>query len=100
MTTTERYQMAKTHVREQKDFWIHLALFLVANTGIVTFNLVRNPEKFWFHWVLMGWGAGLLLHGFQTFGGGIAMNWEKRKIKELVKQDEEKEAAQTKSSAT
>ena len=100
MTKTERYQMAQTHVREQKAFWIHLGLFLVSITGMITFNLVRHPDKLWFQWVLMGWGAGILLHGFQKFGGGIAMNWEARKIKELLKQDAEKEAAGTKPSVT
>ena len=100
MTKTERYQMAQARVREQKSFLIHLALFLVAITGMITFNLVQNPDKLWFHWVLMGWGAGILLHGFQAYGGGIAMNWEARKIKELVKQDEDKEAARNESSTT
>jgi hypothetical protein len=100
MTETERIQMATKYVRELKEFWVHLAVFLLVNIGLITFNLVNTPDKLWFHWVLLGWGAGILLHGFKVFGGGIAMNWEARKIKELVKQDEEKETAGTKSSVT
>lgn len=100
MTKSERFQMAQTHVREQKTFWIHLALFLVAITGMIAFNLIRHPEKLWFQWVLIGWGAGIVLHGFQAYGGGIAMKWEARKIKKLVKQEEEQEASETESSVT
>ena len=100
MTETERYQMARKHVRKLKDFWIHLAVFVVVNAGLITLNLVKQPDKFWFHWVLVGWGAGLLLHGFQLFGGAAAKNWEERKIKEIVKPDEEKETYPPKSSAT
>ncbi len=61
--------MADTHVRKQNGFWIHLAVFLVVNAGLITLNLVRSPDKLWFHWVLIGWGAGLLLNGFCVFTG-------------------------------
>ena len=98
MTKAERYQDAKKHVQKQKEFWVHLAVFVVVNAVLITLNLMKTPDKLWFHWVLMGWGAGLLLNGFQVFGNGIAKNWEARKIQELVKQDEEEEASRSKAS--
>ena len=98
MTKAERYQDAKKHVQKQKEFWVHLTLFLIVNAILITLNLAKTPDKLWFHWVLMGWGAGLLLNGFQVFGNGIAKNWEARKIQELVKQDEEEEASRSKAS--
>ena len=61
--------MADTQVRKQNGFWIHLAVFLVVNAGLITLNCVRSPDKLWFHWVLIGWGAGLLLNGFRVFTG-------------------------------
>lgn len=84
MTETERYQTARKQVREQRDFWIHLAVFLFVNSGLITLNLVTQPDQLWFHWVLMGWVAGILVHGFKAFGG---KNWEESKIKEFVKRD-------------
>ena len=90
MTDIDRYRMASKHVRKLKDFWIHLAAFLVVNAGLLTLNLVKQPDKLWFQWVLLGWGAGLLLHAFLSFGGGIGKNWEERKINQIVKRDEEK----------
>jgi hypothetical protein len=91
MTEAQRYQRARTHVQKLKAFWIHLAAFLVVNAGLATLNLMKQPDKYWFHWVLLGWGAGLLLHAFLVFGGGIAKNWEERKIQAIVKRDEQKE---------
>ena len=85
---------------DQKNFWVHLAVFSAVNTGLVTLNLVKSPNKLWVHWVLMGWGAGLLLNGFQVFGGRVAKNWEEKKIQEIMKRDEAKEASRTKSSIT
>ena len=100
MTETDRYQMATKHVRKIKAFWIHLAVYVVVNAGLITLNLVQQPDKLWAHWVVMGWGAGLLLSAFRTFGSGFAKNWEEKRIHEFVKRDEEKENARPKSSAT
>src|SRR5665213_2840513 len=100
MTETERYQMVRKHVRKLKDFWIHLAAFVVVNAGLLTLNLVKHPDKLWFQWVFLGWGAGLLLHAFLAFGGGVARNWEERKIEQIVKRHEEKETMEPKSSAS
>lgn len=96
MTEAERYQLVRKQVQELKDFWIHLAMFVVVNAGIITLNLMMQPDKLWFYWVLAGWGAGLLLHAFHVFGSGVAKNWEEKKIQELMKQDEAKEAARPK----
>ena len=98
MTDTDRYQMATKQVRKLKEFWIHLAAYVVVNAGLVTLNLVTQPDKLWVHWVLLGWGAGLLLNAFQVFGGGVAKNWEEKKIQEFVKRDEAKESSRPNSS--
>ncbi len=100
MSESERYQSAKKQVRDQRDFWVHLAVFSAVNTGLVTLNLVKSPKKLWVQWVLMGWGAGLLLNGYQVFGGDVGGDWEERKIQEIVKRDEAKETARPKSLAT
>ena len=90
-TNSERYEAARRQVRKQKGFWIHLAAFLVANAAMAALNLVKTPDKLWFYWVILGWGAGVVLHALLVFGGGIAKNWEEKKIQEILKRDEEKE---------
>ncbi len=96
MIESERYQVIRKQVRERKEFWIHLAMFVIVNAGIITFNLLKQPDKIWYHWVLVGWGAGLLLHCFQVFGS----RWEEKQIQEILRQEEEKEKAQSNSSAS
>lgn len=100
MTETDRYQTVKKQVQKMKEFWIHLTVFVIVNAGLITLNLVKQPDKLWFHWVLMGWGAGVLLNAFQVFGGRAAKNWEEKKIQEIVNRDEAKEVARSKSSTT
>ncbi len=51
-----------------RKFWIHFGIFVVVNAGLITLNLVRSPDKNWFQWVLLGWGAGLVLNAYRVFG--------------------------------
>ncbi len=67
MANTQHAQISMRHRREPKGFWIHLTVFLLVNAGLVTLNLVKSPDKLWCRWVLLGWGAGILLHGFLVF---------------------------------
>lgn len=68
MAREERRQRPPRPVPTPKMFWIHLAIFLAVNAGLITLNLVRSPDKYWFQWVLLGWGAGLLLNAYRVFG--------------------------------
>lgn len=52
----------KTYQERIKGLWIHLAVFIIVNAGLTTLNLLRNPNKLWFYWPLLGWGLGVLLH--------------------------------------
>lgn len=57
-----RKHPSKTYPERIKGLWIHLAVFLIVNSGLTTLNLLRNSEKLWFYWPLLGWGLGILLH--------------------------------------
>lgn len=74
MSDLQSGQLTRNRTREPKEFWIHLGVFAIVNAALTTANLVNHPEKIWFHWVLMGWGIGLLVHGFQVFSHGRAKN--------------------------
>jgi hypothetical protein len=68
MIQDERRQRPQRQAPTPRKFWMHLAIFLVVNAGVITLNLVRTPDRYWFQWVLLGWGAGLLLNAYQVFG--------------------------------
>ncbi len=50
-------------------FYIHLAAYIAVNLLLVVVNFSTNPENLWFRWPLLGWGIGLLSHGFAVFVG-------------------------------
>ncbi len=68
MTREERRQLRPRPVPTPKQFWIHLGIFVAVNAGLIALNLTRSPDKYWFQWVLLGWGAGLMLNAYRVFG--------------------------------
>ncbi len=62
----------EAEVQAHRGFYIHLAIYLVINAGLITLNLVRNPEHLWFYWPLAGWGIGIALHAIAVFVTGKA----------------------------
>ena len=95
----EKYIKAKKRVKEIKDFYIHLAVFLVVVTIIILINVIsyatsRSDYEGWSFWFLFPfgfWGFAVLMHGLRTFAFGRESSWEKRKIKEVIKKmDEDK----------
>ena len=66
--------MTRTHAAQERTpqerwgrLYTHLAIFVLVNAGLTTLNLVRNPDKLWFYWPLVGWGLGILLHAWIVF---------------------------------
>lgn len=63
----EAYEKARKRVEEKLGFYIHAAVFVGVNAVLAAVDLTGSPEKLWFHWVLIGWGLGLALHGVRVF---------------------------------
>jgi len=80
---------ARKRVREMRDFYSHLATYLVVNLLLVSINLWTGGY-FWAIWPLMGWGIGLASHAVEVFGlfGIGSKDWEERKVRELVMQSD------------
>jgi hypothetical protein len=83
----ERYQRARKHVEELKGFYVHLAIYLIVNSGLFLLNVLTS-DGWWFYWPLIGWGIGLAAHGFSVFieDSRFARDWEARKIRELMRE--------------
>jgi len=90
----EKYIKAKKRVKEIKDFYIHLTVFLViiiiiTGINLITFATGRASNEGWNLWFLYPfgfWGFAVLMHGMKTFVFGGGSRWEQRKIKEVMKQ--------------
>ena len=84
-----KYRRARERIAQMKGFYIHGFVFLLVISGLLALNLALG-KPYWVLWVLLGWGAGVALHAALVFGGGssVLANWEQRKIKELMAQDD------------
>jgi len=87
MEHSTAYRDARRHVERKIGFAIHLAVYLLVNTGLVLVNVLATPDRIWAVWPLFGWGIGLLFHGIAVFLHAPGAAWKERMIEnELKKQ--------------
>jgi hypothetical protein len=81
----EKYLAAKAHVAALKGFYIHLTVFLAVIVGLGAIDYLSGG-KWWVQWPLLGWGLGVLAHGFVVYNPHAlsTQSWEERKIKETM----------------
>lgn len=60
-------ELARSRIRARRDFTAHLVSYLVVNAFLVGIWAATGAGYFWPGWVLGGWGAGLVLHAWDTF---------------------------------
>lgn len=60
-------KLARKRVEAQRKFRADLVLYVVANLFLLGVWLVTGAGYFWPGWVLAGWGALLLLDGWNAF---------------------------------
>ncbi|MBW1654750.1 2TM domain-containing protein [Flavobacterium quisquiliarum] len=89
-TEADRYYDAQKKVKEIREFYEHLTVYVLVNPIVIVVNLMTSPGYLWFLWCLMGWGMAIVLHGLKVFSLPPFFNkkWEERKIKEIM--DKEK----------
>lgn len=86
-----KYLKAKKRVNDIKMFYTNsmmYMMFICALAGLNYYlNEFRNP---WFLWAAFGWGIGLFFQAIKVFNWTPFMgrNWEERKIKEIMKEEE------------
>ncbi len=66
--------LRRTHRRERifsdpktRAFTVHLFAYVAVIVLLFVVNLTATPNKWWFYWVALGWGAGIALHGWLVF---------------------------------
>ncbi len=85
-TANDIEQDVRERVKELKDFYGHLGVYVLVNVFLIIINLLTSPGFFWAIFPMLGWGIGLGGHAVGLFGlfgiGGKA--WEERKVRELM----------------
>jgi hypothetical protein len=48
---------------QNPGFRFHLMAYVLVNAILIVVNLM-HPEHLWFFWPLIGWGIGIVAHGY------------------------------------
>jgi uncharacterized membrane protein YecN with MAPEG domain len=65
--TEEERAAARKRVEAKRSFMSNLVAYVVVNAFLVLMWSVTGAGYFWPGWVLGAWGAGLVLHAWDTF---------------------------------
>jgi len=70
-------------LRRRFKFYRHLVVYSATNLLLAFINLSNDGSAIWFHYVLLGWGIGLISHAYRVF----FQNWEDDLMERLVKKE-------------
>ena len=81
-------ERARKRLEELRGLYIHIAMYVVINVGLVAIDLIGGGGFEWSRWVLIGWGIGLASHltvyGFEAMTSG---NWQAKKLAQYTEQE-------------
>lgn len=85
----EKYLQAKKRVEAIKGFYAHLVSYMAVNAMLFGINAATSWGNWWFYWVAIFWGFGLMWNAIAVFifDGSIGKKWEEKKIKELMENE-------------
>ncbi|HEU4980346.1 MAG TPA: 2TM domain-containing protein [Solirubrobacterales bacterium] len=67
-TDEELRKQAISSIKRKREFAQHLTTYLVVNAVLIAIWAISGAGYFWPAWVLGGWGIGLALHAWDTYG--------------------------------
>ena len=54
--------------KKARSFTVHLFAYVATVLLLFFVNLTVTPKVWWFYWVALGWGAGIIAQGWCAFG--------------------------------
>ncbi len=61
------YEKAEKRANEKIDFFKHLYSYLTVNFILFVVNFMTSSNDWWFLWVALFWGIGLISHFVRVF---------------------------------
>ena len=79
----QRLERARRRIRRLRDFYMHVAIYVVVLAGIAIFNWMLTPDFWWVVFPAVGWGIGLAAHAVSVLFEDSLFNadWEERKTR-------------------
>ena len=87
-----KYIKAVKKVEKLKEFYQGLAAYCIVIPFLIFINLQTSPSFHWFWFPLFGWGIGVIFHWLDVHNYNLFLgsNWEEKKIKELMDEENRK----------
>lgn len=81
------YKVALERAEMLQGYYVHVLVYVVVNVGLFFINLFTKGDGggWWFYWVTIGWGIGLLVHTMVTFFGVFSEGWKDRKAADIYR---------------
>jgi len=88
----DQYLRARNHVDELKGFYYSLLSYCLVIPFLIFVNYKTSWNVQWFWFPMFGWGLGLCIQAYRVFvsNGLFGRNWEKRKIEEYMRNEQNK----------
>ncbi len=88
----DKYIQARKHVEKLKEFYYNLLSYCLVIPFLAFINWKTSWQFQWFWFPMFGWGIGLAFHAMSVYfeDGRFGRNWEERKIREYMEQEERK----------
>ncbi len=88
---SDAYERAKRRIDSRQSFFYTLGIYVIVNIALFLVNLVTLGDGgWWFYWVTIFWGIGMLLWGYSTFAGTSpqAIDRREKKIQEYMNREQ------------
>ena len=63
MSDEELREQAIKHIKDKRDFWMHLVAYVLVNGFLAIIWALSGGGYFWPVWCMVPWGIGLFFHG-------------------------------------
>jgi 2TM domain len=64
----EERDQAIRRLRAKREFYQHVTAYVIVNLGLIVVWALTGGDYFWPVWPILGWGIGLLFHGWSVYG--------------------------------
>lgn len=65
-------ELAKARLIKRREFVAHLLAYLLVNAFFLAIWVITGAGFFWPVFPILGWGIGLLFHGWDTFSAPLS----------------------------
>lgn len=81
---------ARRHMEAVKGFYVHAAIYLIVNAGLVAINAATS-SRWWAHWPIIGWGLLLAGHWIAVYRPFriFSERWEQKRVDDYMRRRED-----------